>query len=515
MSNTNTYSNNKRIAKNTAFLTFRMVFVTLVYIYTSRVILYALGVVDYGIYSVVGGFVSMFSFINLSLANGIQRFYNYELGAKGPNAVTPVYNASLVIQGLLVLVVFILLESLGLWYLYSKMVIPVERFPIAFWLFQFSVISSLLSIIQIPFQAAIMSFEKMDFYAVVSIIEVLINLLIAFILPYVCSDRLLMFGLFTLCRALIVFFMYFIYSKKTIPALVSQGRPNKSLMKEMLTFSGWNLFGSFGGMAKDQGLNMILNLFFGPVVNAAKGIATQVSGAVQGFVANISIAVRPQLTGAYAAGSKERSFHMMFVLAKLSFVILYMLSLPLMIEIDYVLRIWLGNNVPQDTNSFIIIAILLNFLSGFSSSFSALIHSSGNLKWYQISGAICNIAVLPVAYTCLINGCSAVFAYSITIVFVILNLLITIILLHKIEKLSIAEFTRKVLGPISLVVITTIFLPLLPKHYMSEGFSRFVVVTLVSIISISISYYTIGADKSEKQMINDTVNKSVRKILKK
>ena len=357
-------TNNKRIAKNTFFLTIRMIFVTLVYIYTSRVILNALGVVDYGIYNVIGGFVSMFGFLNLSLANGIQRFYN----------------AALIIQGVLALVILLLLESVGLWYLYSKMVIPVERFHIAFWLFQFSVLTSLLTIIQIPFQAAIMSYEKMDFYAIVSIFDVLLNLFIALAIPFVSLDKLLIFGLLTLIRAVVIFCMYFLFCKRNFTALKIQDKLDKVLLREMLSFSGWNMFGSFGGMVKDQGLNMILNLFFGPVVNAAKGIATQVAGAVQGFVSNISIAVRPQLTGSYASGDKERAFRMMYTLSKLSFIILYILSLPLIIEVDYVLHLWLGENVPDNASAFIIISILLNYLGSFSSSFSAIIHSS--IFWF-------------------------------------------------------------------------------------------------------------------------------------
>lgn len=494
-------TNNKRIAKNTFFLTIRMIFVTLVYIYTSRVILNALGVVDYGIYNVIGGFVSMFGFLNLSLANGIQRFYNYELGAKGTGAITPVYNAALIIQGVLALVILLLLESVGLWYLYSKMVIPVERFHIAFWLFQFSVLTSLLTIIQIPFQAAIMSYEKMDFYAIVSIFDVLLNLFIALAIPFVSLDKLLIFGLLTLIRAVVIFCMYFLFCKRNFTALKIQDKLDKVLLREMLSFSGWNMFGSFGGMVKDQGLNMILNLFFGPVVNAAKGIATQVAGAVQGFVSNISIAVRPQLTGSYASGDKERAFRMMYTLSKLSFIILYILSLPLIIEVDYVLHLWLGENVPDNASAFIIISILLNYLGSFSSSFSAIIHSSGRMKWYQFTGATCNILVLPVCYIFLLNGCSPVFAYSITICFVILNLIITLFLLNRIEGLAVFDYLKRVILPLIFIVVSTIIIPMIPNYYMNEGFLRLVVVTIVIFLIIPIFFYLFGADKSEKKMI--------------
>lgn len=497
--------NNKRIARNTFFLTIRMVFVTFVYIYTSRAILNALGIIDYGIYNVIGGFVSLFGFLNLSLANGIQRFYNYELGAKGSNAVTPVYNAALIIQGAVAVIVVLLLESIGLWYLNFKMVIPPDRFQTAFWLFQFSVFTSLLSIIQIPFQAAIMSYEKMDFYAFVSIFDVLVNLAIALFIPFVSYDKLLMYGLFMLVRASLVFCLYLGYSKRKFAALKFNGKLNNTMLKEMLTFSGWNMLGTFGGIVKDQGFNMILNLFFGPAINAAKGVATQVAGAVQGFVSNISIAVRPQLTGSYASGDKIKAFHMMYTLSKISFVILYLLSLPLMIEIDYILHLWLGNAIPENTGAFIIVSIVLNYLGSFSTSFSAIIHSSGKLKWYQIVGAICNIIVLPVCYIFLHYGYSPVFVYSITIIFVIINLIATLMILNRIENFPVLNYVRKVLTPLIAVVISTVFFPMLPKYFMLEGFLRLIVVIIVSTVTISASFYLLGANESEKKIISAAV----------
>lgn len=502
---------NKTIVKNTIFLSLRMVFVTIVYIYSSRIILNALGVVDYGIYNVIGGFVSMFGFLNLSMANGIQRFYNYEKGANDAKAITSVYNTALVIQVLLAVVIFVLLESVGVWYLYNEMVIPVDRFDIAFWIFQLSVFTSLLSIFQIPYQAAIMSYEKMDYYAVVSVFDVLLNLTIAVMISFIPVDNLLLYGLLTAFRAMIVFAMYFIYSIKNFTALVICGKIDKKLLKDMLMFSGWNLFGTFGGMAKDQGVNMILNLFFGPVVNAAKGVATQVSGAVQGFVSNISIAVRPQLTGSYACGDKNRVFQMMYSLTKISFITLYIFSLPLMLEIDYILKLWLGNVVPLHANSFIVIAILLNFLNVYSSSFSALIHSSGKLKWYQISGAICNILVLPFSYFFLEKGCTAVFAYSITIVFVLINLIITVILLRKIEQLSIIDYCKKVISPLFLLVVTTLIFPLIPLYILQEGFFRLIIVTVVSTLVILLASYLFVADLSERLIVKLLIKKIIKK----
>lgn len=501
---------NKRIAKNTLFLTIRMLIVTLVYIYTSRVVLNALGVVDYGIYNVIGGFVSMFAFLNISLTNGIQRFYNYELGVKGVDAVTPVYNLALLVQGVLAIIVFLLLESIGLWYIHNKMVIPIERFNIALFLFHFSVLSSCITIMQVPFQAAIMSFERMNYYAIVGIIDVIVNLLIALSIPYIKVDRLFVYGLLTFVRALIVFLLYFFYCKIYFPKLKIKKKYDIPLLKDMLSFSGWNMFGSLGGVLKDQGVNMILNLFFGPVVNAAKGISTQVSGAVQGFVSNISVAVRPQLTESYASGEKDRAFQMMYILSKISFIVLYLLSLPLIIEIDYVLHLWLGENVPENTNIFIIISIILNFLGVFSCSFSSIIHSSGEMKWYQIVGAVCNVMILPACYIALKNGFSAAGAYSLTIFFVCINLVITLLLLRKKENLSIRMYFKKVLTPLFLVLVTTIVLPFIPHYLLEQNFIRLMIVVVVSTIAIILSYYFIGACSYEKNIMNRIINKVIK-----
>lgn len=504
--------NNKRIAKNTMFLTIRSVIVMVVYLYTSRIILNTLGVEDYGVYSVIGGFVSMFAFLNSSLSAGIQRFYNFELGSKGEHSIQGVYNSALRIQIILSIVVFVLLETIGLWYLYNKMVLPPERIEVAFWLFQFSMISLVISINQIPFMAAIMSFEKMDYYSLVSIVDVFVNLGLTIALPFIPADKLLMYGILNLLRVTIMFFMYFVYCKKYIKVLIPEKKLDTLLLKKMLGFSGWNVFGTFGAMVKDQGLNMLLNLFFGPIVNAARGVAMQVSGAISSLVANVGVSVRPQLTGAYARGDKERSFHLMFSLTKISFVTLYMMSLPIMIEINYILHLWLGNAIPEHTAVFVVIIFLTSYLSAINAAFSAIIHSSGKMKTYQIVGSCFNIAILPIAYFSLKNGSSAEMAMWISFfVFAFVQIPSLFILRYQ-EQMSIRKYLNKVVLPITFVVISTVFIPFIPFKLMSENFLRLIVITVTSIATVSTSFFFIGTDASEKIIIKAAIAKITRKF---
>ena len=483
-----------------------------VYLYTSRVILNTLGVEDYGIYNVIGGFVSMFAFLNGSLANGIQRFYNFELGSNGEESLTGVYNAAFRIQTILVIVVFVLLETIGLWYLYNKMVLPLDRMGVAFWLFQFSMISLLVSIMQIPYMAAIMSFEKMDYYALVSIIDVFVNLGLIIALPFIPADKLLMYGCITLFRSIVMFLMYFIFCKKKFDVLKLKRGVDTNLLKKMLSFSGWNVFGTFGGMAKDQGLNMILNLFFGPVVNAARGVAMQVSGAISGLVSNIGISVRPQLTGAYARGDKERAFKLMYSLSKISFGALYMMSLPIMIDINYILHLWLGEAVPEHTSVFVILIFMSAYLSAFNAAFSAIIHSSGKMKTYQIVGAAFNVAILPIVYFYLKNGCSSEKALLISVIVYAIAQIPNLFILRRQEGMSVRGYIKKVAIPLILVVVTTFWVPFVPFKLMDESFLRLVVITLVSAVVVGLSFYVLGTDKSEKDLIKVAFKKMSNKF---
>lgn len=306
-------SGNKRIAKNTIFLYGRLVFVLLTSLYTVRVILNALGIIDYGVYNVVGGFVSMFGFLNTSMANATQRFYNYEIGKNGEKASVKVYNAAFRTQIILAGILLLLSEIVGVWYVNTMMELPCDRIWVANWLLQFSILSLVFTIIQVPYAAATMAYEKMNFYAIVGVVDVVLKLGIAIGVKYFSGDKLLLYGLLILTISVANYMMYFVYTKRNFPWLkLSWKHYSKKFQKEMLSFSGWNLFGSFAFMLRGQGFNVLLNYFFGVVINAANGIAGQISSALQQFSTNLILAFKPQLVQNYATGNIDRTRNMFF-----------------------------------------------------------------------------------------------------------------------------------------------------------------------------------------------------------
>lgn len=500
-------NNNTTIAKNTLFLSLRMVFVLFVSLYTSRVFLNVLGVEDYGISNVVAGFVSMFSFLNTSLANAIQRFYNAELGKNGSKGITKVYNTSLVIQAIIALFVLALLESVGLWYLYEKMVIPVERFYVAFWLYQFSTISAAVVIMQSPFTAAVMAYERMNTYAVISILEVILKLGFALALPYISIDRLLIYGAFYMILSIITFLSYFIYSKKEFKELHFQRSYKKSMFKDMISFSGWNLCGTFACMAREQGLNMVLNLFFGPVVNAARGIAYQVSGALQGFVSNLSLAAKPQMIQSFAVGDASRTIKLMYTMTKLSFVFLFVLSVPIIFNIDYILHLWLGNVVPDHAANFVVLVIITNFLNNLNAPLSNVVYATGKMRNYEVTFSVINLLIIPISFIVLNLGAPAEMAFIVYLVMTIFVQIGCLLVLHTLTNISLSNYFMSLIVPIVIVACITLPLIYIINFYLQQNLVGIVIEYIVVTILTSVLFYLVVLDSTEKKIINKIIYK--------
>lgn len=492
---------NKRIAKNTILLTIRMVFVLFLGLYTTRVTLEALGVDDFGIYNVVGGFVSMFVFLNTSMSNGIQRFFNFELGCNGIEGARKVYVASLIIQSLLLLIILLLAETLGLWYLYNKMVIPAERFFAAQCVFQLSILSFVFVIMQAPFNAAIMAHERMNFYAFIGVLDAILKLIIVLLIPYADCDLLIFYSTLIAGISILNFILSFIYAKKNFAELSIQTKIEKRLFKSMLSFSSWNIFGTFSNMMREQGLNMILNLFFGPVVNAARGIAYQVTTGLQSFVANISTAIRPQIVQSYAQGNYTRTINLMYSLSKASICFLYIVAYPILLEINYVLNLWLGGNVPENTSTFIIIVVLITFLNNMNSAVSAVVHASGKMKKYQLVGSTVNLLSIPIAYYALWLGNEPSAVFWVSLIFTLFMQYVSLLILKGIVDFSLLKYAKQVLMPFLLLILFSFAIPLIPFFYMESGFARLVVVIAVSVISSGIILYLVGLNNSEKDLV--------------
>lgn len=502
---------NKTLAKNAIFLSIRMVFIMIVSLYSSRVFLNALGIEDFGINNVVCGFVAMFGFFNTSLANAIQRFYNSEMSVSGKKGVVSVYNTSLLIQLLIAILVVILLETVGIWYVNNKMVIPDDRVNVAMWIYQFSVISSVLVIMQTPYSAAIMAYEKMNYYAIVGIVDVLLKLALALVIPYTTCDHLLFYGAMMLIITILTFVMYAVYAKVRFKTLKLNWAVSSDMLKHMLSFSGWNFLGTFACMIREQGLNMVLNLFFGPIVNAARGIAYQVSSALQGFVSNISIAARPQIVSSYAEGNKDRAIRLMYSMSKSSFFLLYIMAVPVCLEIDYILHLWLGNVVPEHTANFVILVILTNFMNNLNTPISNVVFATGKIRNYEITFGVINVLIIPVAYMALKMGCppEAAFAsYFVMSVFVQVGCLYV---LKKIITISLKEYACKLCIPIFTFALLTLPFPYIVYTIMSSGFIRLVCVTIVTILCALPISYCIALDKSEKAFIKNLITSKIRR----
>ena len=494
-------NNNKRIAKNTVFLGIRMVLVLLITLYTTRVVLSALGVADYGVYTVVAGFVTMCAFISTSMANGIQRFFNFELGKSGVEGAVQVFNTGLLIQVIFAAVIILFTELVGIWYVNHKMVIPPDRLYAAQWLLQFSILNLTLSMIQVPFKASVMAHEKMNYYAIVSITDALLKLGIAFAIKYSPIDRLIYYGALMSVIHFINICLYTIYSKIHFEEIRFKKGFNKSLFKSMLVFSGWNLFGTLSRTMRNQGLGMVLNLFFGPVVNAAQGIANQVSNGFHNLVVNLSTASRPQIVQSYSQGNLERSIRLMMSVSKLTTLLLYVVAYPIMIEIDYVLRIWLGDNIPDGTRYLVIIVVITMFVSNLQSFISSIVHATGKMKTYQLTCSIINILIVPAAYFACKIGANVESVFIIGFIIEVMVFIASVLILKHLIRFSVREYIKKVITPIVIVMLITIIIPLVPHFFMPIGFVRFAIVSIIAVLTSSICSYYLGISNQEKEIV--------------
>ena len=486
-----------------------MFIVLIVALYTVRVILRELGAVDYGILNVVGGLVAMFGFLNACMNNATQRFYNFEMGKNGYQGGKKVFNSALVIQFILAIIIFILLESIGLWFLYNKLVIPAERFHVAFWIFQFSTMGAMLVIMQIPFSASIIAHERMDFFAIVSIIDVILKLAIALSIPYSPIDKLFFYGLMLLIITALNFTLYLVYAKVKFDELKFDPHYDKSFIKEMLSFSGWNFFGNFSRIGKEQGFNMLLNMFFGPTVNAARGLAYQISASAQSFVSSITTSARPQLTQAYAQGHVDRSIYIMYMISKLSYLSVMMLSIPIFYEIYFMLSIWLGDTVPNHTHAFVRLVIIANMIRIFSPPPSFIVHATGKMKNFEFYTCIVTISFIPVAYISLKLGASAEFVFGIAALFTLLSLVTQIYILSTLIDFSIKKYLRNVTMPMMLITIITALISLIPLLILQEGWVRLIIVCLLSFLSTTIAGYLFGLNKKEKTAVSSIIKKKL------
>lgn len=503
---------NKNIAKNSIFLTIRMVIVLGITLYTTRILLEVLGVVDYGVYNVVCGFVTMFSFLNTSMSNGIQRFFNYEYGKNGENGANKVFCTAVYIQIILSFIIVLIVEIIGLWYLHNKMVLPPDRIVASEWVFQFAMLTFILNIMQAPFSAAVTAHEKFDFYAVISVLDAVLKLCIVFLLKISPTDKLIVYGFLIALISVINLVIYYIYCKRNFGEVRFRRGLDIELFKRMLGFSGWNLFGSLSGVMKEQGINLVINFFFGPVVNAARGVAAQVNSGIQGFVGNILTPVRPQVVQSYARGDVNRALGLTYSISKFSSCFFLMMAIPASLEIDYVLKIWLGNNVPAHTNFFTILVLATTLINILNGATSTVVHATGIMKDYQLWGSLVGISSVPIAFIILKFDAIPEMALLTVLFCTALGHIIGLFIVKRLVGMPIREYYNRVILPIFIVFIFSTILVSPIRIFMGEGVLRFVLVVIFSIVVVFFSLYYIGLQKNERTLFLQLLKSIISKI---
>ena len=510
---TQTSNNNKRIAKNTLLLYFRMLFMMVVSLYTSRVILNALGVEDFGIYNVVGGVVAMFTVISGSLSAAISRFITYELGKGDQSKLNKIFSASVTIQLLLSLIIVVLIESVGVWFMNAKMTIPESRMTAANWVLQFSIITFVINLISVPYNAAIIAHERMSAFAYISILEAVGKLAIAFLIMVSPIDKLIFYAILMCVVAVMIRFTYGHYCKKHFAECTYHFHWDKDILKQMFGFAGWNFIGAASAVLRDQGGNIVINLFYGPAVNAARGIAIQVNNAVTGFVTNFMTALNPQITKSYASGDREYVMTLIYQGARLSFYMLLLLSLPILVNTHYILVIWL-KLVPEHAVLFVQLILIFAMSESISNPLITAMLATGRIRNYQIVVGGLQMMNLPISYICLRLGCMP---ESVLIVAIIISqccLATRLYMLRGMIGLSSIMYMKKVYLNIIMVTIISVIIPELLAHQMSESFLSFVILSLVAIASTATTEFMIGCNKKERAFVIDKVKTIKSKIIK-
>lgn len=506
-------NNNKRIAKNTLLLYFRMLFMMAVSLFTSRVILNTLGVEDYGIYNIVGGVVAMFGFINSSMASATQRYITFALGKGDEDRLKTIFSTTLQIHALISVLIVILSETIGLWFLYNKMQIPADRMDAAFWVLQSSIVSTVFMIMSVPYNADIIAHEKMSAFAYISVLEVVLKLAIVYMLVVFSVDKLILYAFLLLAIQILIRLIYSFYCNRHFKETKYRHVWDKALFKEMTGFAGWSLFGNLSAVLFTQGLNMLLNVFFGPVVNAARAVAVQVQNAIQQFVSNFQMALNPQITKTYAQNQMEEMHKLMFRSARFSFYLLFFLSLPVLFETEFILTVWL-KTVPPNTVVFLRIMICTSLIYAIANPLIVANQATGKVKKYQAVCGTILLMILPVSYALLLLGCPAYSVFIVHFVMEAIAQLARMIMLRPLIGIGIKDYIVNIYARIVLVVVTSLILPFIAYFLMNSGILRFVVLGFVCVASVSASAYYLGLNSNERVFVMSKAHGLLEKIKK-
>lgn len=489
---------NKRIAKNTILLYFRMLLLMLVGLYTSRIILNALGIDDFGIYNVVGGVVSMFSIFSGSISVAISRFLTFELGTGDVEKLKKCFSTSINILAVIIILVLIVAESIGLWFLNEKMTIPQDRMVAANVVYQLSVLAFIVNTINIPYNASIIAHERMSAFAYISVLEAFIKLVIAYAVMFYTFDKLIFYAALICLTSLFIRLVYIHYCKRHFKECHYQLIFDKIIFKEMFGLAGWESIGSLSVLLKNQGGNILINLFFGPAVNAAHGVAMQVNNAITGFVTNFMMALNPQITKTYARKEQEELLRLIYMGARYSFYLMLILSLPVLINTHYILVVWL-KLVPEHADWFVKLILIFALSETLSGTLKTAQTATGKIKKYKLIIGSINLTSIPISYVFLKHGYPPETVFITNIILSQISLLVRIPLLKGMVGISIGYFIKNVYANALVVFFISIFIPLSFYLNISENVYSVVLSIVLCVICSSITIVLVGMNSGERR----------------
>ena len=503
-------SKHKRIVRNTLMLYFRMLIAMLVGLFSSRILLQALGVVDYGIYNAVGGFVAMFSIISGSLTSSISRFITFELGIGNITKLKKFFSTSIFVQLGLSVVIILIAETVGLWFLSNKMVIPSDRFYSSLWVYQLSLFSFIISLFTVPFNACIIAHERMDIFAYISIYEVICKLLICYAVIHSPIDKLIFYAILLVLVSVSVQVIYMIFCKKHFEECSFRFVFEKKLFQGIFSFAGWNFIGSAGWILRNQGGTILINIFAGPALNTANGIAGALTGAVTAFVSNFTTAFNPQITKDYAAKLYKELNQLLIYGAKISFYMMFFLGLPVMLNTHFILHLWLGG-VPQHTVAFVRLILLFSLCETISTPLITAKLATGRIRNYQLVVGGIQLLAVPLAYLVLKLGAPVESIYVSYIVTSLGCLVARMFMMQEdIPGLSIRRFLFDVVINVWLVAALSSIVPYIVYMQFQEGWECLIISGLTSVLSCFIVMYYIGLKKTERNKLSSLLKSKLK-----
>lgn len=502
-------NSSKRIAKNTLFLYIRMGILMIVTLYTSRVLLDKLGIEDYGIYNLVGGLAVMFTFFSSSLSNVTQRYLNIELGVGNLENATRVVRQHFSLYLLICVVVVLFAETIGIWFIYNKLVIPQERLIPALFVFQFMILSLCATLVGIVFDSQVIAHEDMSVYSYVGIYEGLAKLLICYMITIINFDRLIVYALLLFIIRVSVPIFYYVYCKRKYVETSIRFLWDISVIKGTAALVGWNSIGTFVYAINETGINVLLNLFLGPTVNAARAVAYQVNGALKSFISNFYTSIRPQITKSYAVNDWDYLYSLFYKSSKYSFFMMWILSLPFFFVANDVLNIWL-KEVPRYTDSFLIWILICSLITVLNTPVWTLALAVGKLKKYTIIGSIISLLQLPISYLVLKLGFSPSSVFVVMIIVNAINIFANLVIIHSYVSFSYKEYVVEVLKPISKIAFPTLAIEVVISKILDGNIFVLIAFVLISFIQVAISIWFIGLDRNERNFVKKIIRNRIK-----